>query len=203
MTAAFLEDAHMETCLIAISSIGGSNLAFEGITETLDIDWPDKDFEGVALLNGGRVRKWTAQGDATITFEAYPLFAGTSSGSTGTGFFDLQNVVDTSVPIRVLNSRARTRYRVLIMWTNDTAATVAQTGTRADYSAMRIGMADGYFISVKPNFTDGILKYTCVFKAAAFDTSGNSCLLAESCAGATGSDVLPVIAAYTTSNKFG
>lgn len=203
MTAVQISDAWMETCFISISKIGGSELAAHGLTETVDIDIADKDFDGVAIVNGGRVDKWTPQGDSTITLEAYPVQVGTDTGSTLLGFDDLMNTVDASVPIRVLNDRVRNKYRILVMWTNDPTVTGAQNITTSTYSAVRIGLADCYVTSVKKSFTDGILKYTIVFKASAFDKSAAAKILHESCAGFSGTDILPVIAAYTTSNKFG
>jgi hypothetical protein len=192
----------METCLIAISVAGGSDVAFAGLTETVDFDIGEKDIEGVALANGGRVTKWTAEGDSSITFEAYPLEAGTDSGTTGNGFFDLLHSQDATVPIRVSNDRARAKYRVLVMWTNDPTVSTAEVITTDTYSAMRIGMADGHFTSVKPSFTDGILKYTVTFKTAAFDKTGGSNVMMESAAGSGATDILPAIASYTSSAKF-
>jgi hypothetical protein len=203
IVAAQTNDSWMETCLISVSKIGGSELAAHGITETVDIDDPDKDFDSVALVNGGRVKKWTPQGDGTITFEAYPLEAGTDTGSTLKGWDDLKDVVDSTVPIRVLNSHTRNLYRVLVMWTNDPTVTAANQITTSTYSAYRYGAADGYFTSVKKSFTDGIMKFTCIFKFAPFDKANSPCILSESCAGTTPTDILPAIAAYTATNRFG
>ena len=50
MTAAAVDDAWMETCLIAISKIAGSDIAFHGVTETVDFDVGEKDIEAAALL---------------------------------------------------------------------------------------------------------------------------------------------------------
>ena len=202
MTAAAIDDAWMETCLIAISLQGGSDIQFAGITETLDFDIGEKDIEGIPLVNGGRVTKWTPEGDSSITFEAYPLQAGTDTGASGLGFYDLMHSVDASVPIRVTNDRDRDKYRVLVMWTNDPTPTTAQAVTNANFSALRIGMADGHFISVKPSFTDGMLKFTVTFKVAAFDKSAGGNVMMESCAGSTGADILPAVASYTSSAKF-
>ena len=206
MAAVAMEDAWMETCYISVSKIGGVEYLMQAITETVDFDIGDKDVEGMAILNGGRVTKFNPQGDSTITFEAYPIEAGTSAATTGagTGFFDLMNEADTTVPIRVPVSRKRNKYRVLVLWTNDPA--IATSGAAynvvaATYSGLRVGMADGYFTSVKPSFTDGILKFTCVFKVTAFDKAGTACVMMESCAGTT-SDSIPAIAAYTTTYKF-
>ncbi len=202
MTAAAIDDAWMETCLIAISLQGGSDIQFAGITETLDFDIGEKDIEGIPLVNGGRVTKWTPEGDSSITFEAYPLQAGTDTDASGLGFYDLMHSVDASVPIRVTNDRDRDKYRVLVMWTNDPTPTTAQAVTNANFSALRIGMADGHFTSVKPSFTDGMLKFTVTFKVAAFDKSAGGNVMMESCAGSTGADILPAVASYTSSAKF-
>jgi len=202
MTAAATDDAWMETCLIAISKAGGSDVQFAGITETVDFDLGEKDIEGVALVNGGRVTKWSPESDSTVTFEAYPLEAGTDSGTTGNGFYDLLHSSDAAVPIRITNDRNRDKYRCLFLWTNDSTATTAQSTTAENYSALRIGLADGHFTSVKPSFTDGILKFTVTYKTAAFDKSGTGNVIIESCAGASSADVLPAVASYTSSAKF-
>lgn len=78
------DDAWMEKCLIGISKIDGEEVQFSSITETADFDIGEKDIEGLALTNGGRVTKWNPEGDSSITFEAYPMEAG-----AGEGFFDL------------------------------------------------------------------------------------------------------------------
>jgi len=202
MTAVATDDAWMETCLIAVSIQAGSDVQFAGLTETVDFDIGEKDIEGIPLVNGGRVTKFTPEGDSSITFEAYPLQAGTDTGTTGLGFFDLMHSQDASVPIRVTNDRERDKYRVLVLWTNDPTPTTAHAATANTYSALRIGMADGHFTSVKPSFTDGVLKYTVTYKCAAFDKSAVGNVMMESCAGASAPDVLPAVASYTSSAKF-
>ena len=206
MAAIAIEDAWMETCLISISKVGKNDVQFAGLTETVDFDIGEKDIEGLPILNGGRLTKWTPEGDSSVTFEAYPLEAGTLSnevGAVGTGFFDLLHEVDsTAPPMRIANSRNRDKYRVLVLWTNDPNAASGHSVTHDTYSALRIGMADGYFTSVKPSFTDGIQKWTVTFKVTAFDKSAASNVMIESCAGASGTDILPAIGSYTTSAKF-
>jgi len=203
MAAVAVDDAWMEECLIAISKIGGSDLTFHALTETVDFDIGEKDIEGVPLVNGGRVMKRSPEGDSTITFEAYALEAGTDTGTIGKGFHDLMHSVDTSIPIRVINDRNRDKYRILVLWTNDPTPTTAQAVTADTFSAYRIGMANGYFTSVKVAFTDQIVKLTAVFKCTAFDKSGTGNVMEESCAGTVVTDILPAVASYTTSNNFG
>ena len=87
MTALPNTDAWMETCLITISKLGDAkNYQFAGLTETTDFDLGEKDIEGVPLVNGGRVTKWMPEGDSTITFEAYPLEAGTTSDAADNAY---------------------------------------------------------------------------------------------------------------------
>ena len=260
------DDAWMEECLIGISVIGGEEVQFASLTETADFDIGDKDIEGLALVNGGRVTKHNPEGESSITFEAYPLEAG-----AGRGFFDLlhdadvlvtstttsttaNKLVDTGVnfttlgiaagdkiinttdnttayvtavdsstilsisadimassedyiitdsPYRIVNSRVRDKYRVLVLWTDKTAVVKAGEAIANTLNALRIGYANGHFTSVKPSFTDGVLKFTVIYKCSAFAKNGNANVMMESCAAGGGSDALPVIADYTTSNTFG
>ncbi len=332
-----VDDAWMEKCLVGISVIGGEEVQFDSITETADFDIGEKDIEGIPLVNGGRMTKWTPEGDSTITFEAYPLEAG-----AGEGFFDLlhgnevivsgtttganandlidssenfttqgvrvgdriTNTTDTTyatvtaiedantlsvsadiftsaedytisrgvrivtgtttsdstsklvnsaenftnriavgdtvinttdnqranvtaidnattlslsadiidsgedyiiseAPQRVINNHIREKYRVLVLWTDKTSPVKAGEAIDNTLNAIRIGYANGHFTSVKPSFTDGDLKFTVMYKCAAFDKAAASNVMMESCAAGGGSDALPVIADYTTSNKFG
>jgi len=78
------DDAWMENAFIGISIIGSEEVQFNSIVETADFDVGEKDIEGLALVNGGRVTKHTPEGDSSITFEVYPMEAG-----AGEGFFDL------------------------------------------------------------------------------------------------------------------
>ena len=206
MTVVAPDDAWMEVCLVGIANIdinSGADMQFAALTETIDFDLGEKDIEGVPLVNGGRITKFNPEGDKTVTFEAYPLQAGTDTGSTGLGFFDLMHDQDTAVPIRITNTRTRNKSRILVLWTNDPTPTTAQAATAQNYSALRIGLAEGYVTSVKPSFTDGILKFTVTYKCAAFQKDGTGNVIMESAVGSSGADVLPAIAAYTTANIFG
>lgn len=203
MAADPTEDAWMEECLVAISVIDGSDVQFAALTETIDFDVGEKDIEGVPLVNGGRVTKWNPESDTTVTIEAYPLQAGTDTGTTGIGFYDLLHTQDTTVPVRVVNTRNRYKVRMLVLWTNDATAVTAQSITAADASAIRFGMAEARVTSTKASFTDGILKWTIMVKCAPFDKAGDGNVMWESAAGSGATDLLPVIAAYTSANKFG
>jgi len=197
-----LDGAWSETALVAIASPSGTDVKFAAITETIDIDIGDKDFDALATLSGGRLVKFTPQEPTTITFEAYPVEAGTEgmgSATTGTGFFDLMNTIDAAQPLAISVDRTRTKHRVAIMWTDSTSETDATAEITATDSALRIVAADGYFTSVKPSFTDGVLKFTVTFKVPPFDKTGAANVKMESTAG---SDTLAALASYTSSAKW-
>lgn len=198
MAALPVEDAWMETALVSISLLSGTEAKFQSLTETIDIDRGEKDTEGKPMVSGGRVTSWKPEGDTTVTLEVYPLESGTDSGTTGKGFMDLLHPpADTSQPLRITNNRTRTKARMIILWTNG-VATSASAITLAGESGRRMGFANGHIVSVKDSFTDGILKSTVVFKTSAFNKAGDVGQIIDESVDGSGVAVLPAIAAYTS-----
>lgn len=193
-------DTWSETAKVAIAAQSGSDVQFMALTETVDIDIGDKDFDAIATLSGGRVVKFNPQDVTTITLEAYPIEAGTDTGTTGKGFFDLVNTADTSQPVVIPVDRTRNKYRVAIMWTDANVNAEAQIVTPTN-NALRVVAADGYFISAKPSFTDGVLKFTIVYKVPPFDKSGNANVKVESISGSA-TATLTALASYTSTVKY-
>lgn len=190
-------DAWMETCLVAICAIGGSDVQFASVTETIDMDLGAKDIDVKYIVNGGNVATWTPQGPATITFEAYPLVAGTVSGGSEYGFFDLLHPGTYSTqPFSATNNHTRTKYRVSMLWTDDTTATSGAGAIASSTRGIRIAVANGYFTDVKPSFTDGVLKFTVTFKAPAFSKAAGSNQKFDS---TDGSEIIAALGSYTTS----
>ncbi len=193
-------DTYSETAEVAIASQGGSDVQFKTITETVDIDIGDKDFDVIATLAGGRLVKFNPQEPTTITLEAYPVDAGTATGTTGQGFFDLMNTADSSQPLLISVDRTRSKYRVAIMWTDASVSAEGTVSTPAN-TALRISAADGYFTSVKPSFTDGLLKFTVTYKVPPFDKSAVANVQIESVSGSTLA-TMSALGSYTSANKF-
>jgi len=203
---ATIPDAWSEVAKISIAKDGGSDLVFEALTETVDIDIGDKDFEQIATLSGARLVKFTPQGEHTITLEAYPRQAGTTTtaaAASGTGFFDLMNTQDTTEAQQITNDRVRQKYRLAIMWTDSTSTTCYAHSALVSPTnvALRVVASCGYFTSVKPSFTDGMLKWTVKFKVPAFDSSGSGNLKVESIDG-TSTATLTVLASYSGTTKW-
>jgi len=200
-----MTDVWSETALIAISAQSGTDVKFACMTETIDIDIGDKDFDVIAGLCGSRLIKFTPEDVTTVTMEAYPLQAGTANmttATTGTGFFDLMNSIDTINPLVIPVDRSRNPYRIAIMWTDKTTETdaTAQIVTPTN-TCLRFVAAGGYFTSVKPSFTDKILKFTVNYKVPPFDSSGSANIKLESVAGAT-TATLTALNSYTSTVKW-
>ena len=195
-------DSWSETALVGIVAQGGSDVKFASITETVDVDIGNKDFDVIATLAGGRIVKFTPQEPTTITLEAYPLEAGTDTGDTGKGFFDLMNTVSATQPLSIPVDRTRSKYRIAVLWTDDTSETDAAAQVIAPTNTgLRIVAADGYFTSVKPSFTDGVLKFTVTYKVPPFDKSGAANVMIESVAGST-TATMTALASYTPTTKW-
>lgn len=169
-------DTWSETALLSISKASGTEVQFYTLTETVDVDIGEKGFDVISTLAGGRLVKFTPQEPTTITLEAYPVEAGTDTGTTGKGFVDLLwggILSDTSQPISISSDRTREAHRVTILWTDDTTITTAEAAVNLNQTGLRIIAKNGYCTSVKPSFTDGVLKFTITYKFPPFDKSGN------------------------------
>jgi len=198
------DGAWSETALVAISAQSGTNVQFASITETVDIDIGDKDFDVIATLSGGRLVKFNPQEPTTITLEAYPIDAATqgfTTATTGAGFFDLMNTYDTAQPLVISTDRNRKKHRIAVMWTDSSTTDATAQVVAPTNSALRVVAADGYFTSVKPSFTDGVLKFTVTYKVPPFDKDGNANVKIESVSG-SGTSTLTALASYTSTVKW-
>jgi len=198
-------DAWSELALVAVAAQSGTDVPFHAKTETIDIDMGDKDFETMAMVSGGRIVKFTPETETTVTLECYPLEAGSgdiSAATSGTGFFDLLHQEDTGQGYQISNSRLRSKYRLAIMWTDSTTTYAAGAITAPTNQALRFVAADGYFISTKPSFTDGILKWTVKFKVPPFDASGNSNIKVESVYSTSTTYTLTALGTYSSTTKW-
>jgi len=200
------DGAWSETALVGISAQAGTDVKFQAVTETVDIDIGDKDFDVIATLSGGRLVKFTPQEPTTITLEAYPVDAATTgftTAVTGAGFFDLMNTYDAAQPLTIDVDHSRNKHRIAIMWTDGAAtdATAQVIAGPAGSDALRIVAADGYFTSVKPSFTDGVLKFSVTYKVPAFDKNAAANVTIESVSGAT-TATMTALASYTSTVKW-
>ena len=190
--------AWSETCLISITPKGGTEVQLAAMTETVDIDLGDKDIEQVPTLIGGRVVKKVPQDITTITFEGYPIGIATTDNKGLSQFFHITNAAtyDTTEPLAVNASLGRDLFRVTILW-SEVAPTTASGATTAAKAAYRFSVANAYMTSMKPSFTDGILKFTFSFKVPPFNKQGTAQIHEESTETTT---ALPALSTYNATN---
>ncbi len=190
------EDAWQRQALIAIDD-GTSTMTMEALTETIDLDIGERGFDMIALINLGQIPKHSAIGITTITIEGYPLQAGSASAGAAGGFWEFfanKPVTDASQPLDIDISNTLTKYRVALLWTDDSSPpTNASTATAASTAGKRFVMAECFCTSYKESFTDGVLKATVMFKGVAFDKAADPNIKMESAT----NGAIPTLAGYT------
>ena len=169
-------DAWEETALVSIQKLSGSEIQFAAITDTIDISEGDYPGEGMPTIAGGRIWKQSPKEDGEITLELYPLELDTTSGVglfqhfTG-GTWDTDEPLATDVAF-TSTDRLRDQFRVVMLWTNDPAATTANATTAGATDSLRFVAMGCRLVSHKASFTDGILKVTATFKYPAYNKDG-------------------------------
>ena len=188
-------DGWTEFCKIGIARLNtaattGLDVEYGSITDTIDIDRGERDVEVFTTLSGATRVKRTPEGKTTLTFEGMPLgihayTTATTNPAVDLGVDQLYNggTYDTSSPYT--SSPALVRgpdniFRVVLLWSDDTANTSAAGAVASTSNAIRMGFANAYMTSCKPSFTDNHLKYTFGFQLPHVDSSGNANIKYES-----------------------
>jgi|6_EtaG_2_1085325.scaffolds.fasta_scaffold170009_2 hypothetical protein len=195
-----IPDSWSETAFVSIAIKSGSWQTFQALTETIDVDMGEKAVEWVPDIAGGRISKFTPQAETTVTLEAYPIEAGTAAttATAGTGFFDLMYAnTTTTQPQSITSSRDRLNVKIVLLWTTVSGTTTAteSLATATTDAALRMQFAEGYVTSIKPSFTDGIVKFTIEAKFPPFNKSGTSTQTFESVSATTAG--MSSVGAYT------
>ena len=149
MAATGSEDAWQRTALISVecdneAAASYIKLQYESMSETIDIDTGERDLDVINLLNLGQIPKHGAVGICTITFEGYPLEAGTGQtgsatrgtpeGGVAKGYFDAFAYIptrtmesgsdaDETQPFETTMTTNRTKFRVAVLWTDEADTT--------------------------------------------------------------------------------
>ncbi len=184
-------DAWEEVALVSVTRFGSSAsiraaAQFAAITETIDISEPDYPGESIPTTAGGRVWKQSPQEDGEITLEIYPIqgSAGDAEnnlglfqqfvGVSGDGAYSTTEPITTDLSWPVGINRARSRFRVTVLWTNDsTPPTTAETAVASGSEGLRFSAMLCRIISHKTSFTDGVVKTTVTFKFPAMNKTGD------------------------------
>ena len=192
------EDAWQRNAFIEVTD-GTTAVDIQALTETIDIDTGERELDKIDLVNLGQIPKHGSMGITTVTFECYSQQAGTASAGAATGVFDIfasKPAVDASGELDVDMSNTLTRYRVAILWCDDSTVDEGSDGVAEGSKGKRFVMADCFCTSCKTSFTDGIMKETLTFKGTAFDKNAAPNIKEESC---TTSETLTALGTYTPS----
>ncbi len=189
------DGAFQEVFWLGITKKAGSAYQFAAISEDLTPEEGDKDGEGVAMGNGGRIWKRTPEGDAEITIKIYPLDLRATSSADMAMFFTGDDT-DSTAPISTTNTRVRNLFQVAALWTDDLTATTAEGTTVSGYAARRIVFLDARCTSYKESFDDKILSAEVKFKVPAFNRSGTGRIVRDSVTSQDGAG-LSALAAYS------
>jgi len=191
-------DAWKDRCMISIV-VSATAYTFEGFTEDITaMDWGDKDIEGVALVNGGRVVKFNPMGDESITMKVYPINAENTSDEGVVQHFHPQNPKDATQPIAVDNSLERYKHKVILLWA-ETLPPNATTQPAIGNTAYRIQIINAYMTSYKPSYDDKTFSAEVTFKWTPFQKDGTANKREES---TDGTVVLPTGTGDTSSTVF-
>lgn len=195
------EDAWQRQALIEVTSDSTHIVRLHAMTETVDIDMGERGLDIINLINLGQLPKHAPIGLTTVTIEGYPQEVATETTSTGDGFWDLfaSAPISGTQPADEDMTNTLTRYRVSVLWTEDTGADDASDATATSKKAARFVMADCFCTSCKTSFTDGVLKQTLVFKGVCFDKAAATNIKMES-NDSTASGGIPALGAYTASS---
>ena len=189
-------DAWQRHALISVDD-GTTSVELHAKTNSISLEIGERSVDIIELLNMGQIMKYGPVGLTTVTFEGYVLEAGTAAAGAITGVWDIFADIpakDTSQPLAISISNNVTRYRVSVLFTNDSAADQGSDSVTsgAGYKGMRFVMADCCCTSNPYDFTDGVMKYTLTFKGRAFSSAAAALIKLES-----GKDTTPITALGT------
>lgn len=187
-----------QKAMVCLSKKGAaSDINYQSLISTIDIDEGDKDIEETVTVAGGRLVKIMPQTLTTVTFEAYPVGLATTQVDN-LGFSQQFNAgtVDPTPPLTTQPTHDSDLWRVAILWTNAPyGAAVGQVDSAIDEipllsQAYRWYATEAYITSNKKSFTDGGLKFTITMKCPQFSKAGTALTHEQE---ADGTALLPVL----------
>jgi len=170
-------DAWKEVFLLDLIDSDDNVIQFEGLTEDITgFDLGEKDIEGIALVNGGRVVKFTPMTDESFTIKVYPVSAGISGEAAATGtqqLFHKQSTPDTTQPIVVVNTITRQQFGLVFLRATILPAS-ASTLPAVNVVCRRTEVINAYMTKDSISWDDKMESAEIMFKWAPFNKLGVS-----------------------------
>ncbi|MFA5407018.1 MAG: hypothetical protein WC307_06700 [Candidatus Nanoarchaeia archaeon] len=199
-------DTLSEICLCTVQPINGTAFNIHPIVTSFSIEGGEKRVEVQPFMDGSRGIDKIPQTEVTLSFDAYTIGIGTTTGDdiSLVQHFENPNNLDVSSgptdPILILNSNEIKKFRVSFLFTSDTTITSAHTSPTKGV-AERITFANAVITVENIDFRDLTKKNTYKMVVPPFDINADPNIRHESskdCAQAT----LPTLTNYTTTNKW-
>lgn len=211
----FRQEAWDNYFLLSITRRGASaqnEVQFAAIVDpkSLEIEEGEQASESMPNAAGGRIWRDDPQADGTVTFDIIPIELDSTSG-VGlfqqyigvSGTSDPNDYVtsepletDTSWPAGVV--RVRDKFRVVVLRTNDAAATTAGGTTAASTDSLRFIANNCKFVNMTHSDSDGQLKSTVTFKFKPYNKAGTTKNYAWQSGDQTAMVTTGPLASYTT-----
>jgi hypothetical protein len=153
---------------------------------------------------GGRIPILRPQEDHTVTLKIFPVHAfNLAAGGTAQAIDDLFNdtstIIEADKQVNVSNaSGTRKKFRLAMLWTDDTSATNATGAMDKDSLGYRLAFRNGYITGVAKSFNaDGsLLSADVTFMFPAREKSGTANMMSQSST-SDATDDLAALTSYT------
>ena len=185
--------AWWNTAYVSIQGLLGTEYQLRTKTTSLNITGGNPDIEGLDTF-GGKITRLTTKEDIEISFDGIPTshadFDWIMAGQTASTTFSATGAtITTSVS---------TKYRVTLLWTDQTCTSAAIQAITASNEAYRKSYADCYWNGLETSMDAGdILKATLTFKTTDQDADGKNNWYVAAKVTTTGT--LAAMTAYTSS----
>lgn len=192
---------------VTITAQAGSNVDWEfyTLTETIDIDEGERPIETQAVLCGGRMVRTLPQENSTVSLKLYPVHAWNPiADGTGSGvaemFYDTKTTIEASKQYNISNaSGTRAKYRIAVLWTDDTTETEATAAMSKTSLALRFACRNAYATKVTSSFGAGgqLFSQDVVFSVSSQTKAGSANIMWQSTTSDATADLAALID-YTT-----
>ena len=181
--------AWYDKAFISVAQLGGNEVQLTAKTNSMSLPQAGIGFESIEVFEGKISRPGTRE-DMEISFDGVPtnvqdfdwIFHGTSNTAT--------SITSTSLK----------KYRITVLWTNQTGITSATQAIDTASEAYRHIYANAYCTGLEYNMDAGEhLTATLTFTLAPEDETGGQNYKKEAC---DTSSALSAVPAYTTTTKF-
>lgn len=194
---AMTQKAWYDRAFISVSAQGGSDVELRSKTTSFSQTGGGFDMEGLEVF-GGKIARIGSKDDIELSFDGI---------ITSLADFDWIFAGQTSSPSysasgsTITSQNQNTKFRVSVLWTNQTGITSAVQAITGSNEAYRRAYAEAYCTAIEPTFDAGdILKVSMTFKLPAEDETGGLNYQIQS--KDTTSGTLSALASYTTTTKF-